>query len=131
MLKVKIKSLSEEARIIRLEEKKATGRRKCPSKITKKSPHPDFYVWLYRDEQLRISLREHRIWVVRQEQRLSLLAYAFLRGKPRATVEPKCQVEPSKLNVARLVERFGTVGPRDEQVKEFERWWAGQSQQVV
>jgi hypothetical protein len=62
-LKIKIKSLAEESRIIRKEE------RKCK--------------FLSRRE----SLKAHRTGVVRNEQRLSLLAYAFLKGRPFSSVE--------------------------------------------
>lgn len=91
MLKVKIKSLAAEARIIRLEERRAG-----------------------RDNALREALHRHRIDVVRAEQRLSLLAYAFLRGRRLAAVEPKSAAPPDWVRVAKLVERFGTVeyGPK-------------------
>ena len=61
LLRVKIKSLAAEARIIRCEEER--------------SPH----LWY--------ELNRHRRFDVREEQRLSLLAYAFLRGRVYATVE--------------------------------------------
>lgn len=103
MLKVKIKSLAEEARIIRLEE----GR--CG-----------------KDDILRGKLHDHRVKDVRREQRLSLLAYAFLRGKPLAKVEPKSDNPPDWSRVGKLVEKFGTVSwlkaDKEAQAKAFQAW---------
>ncbi len=69
-LKVKIKSLAAEAKIIRHDEE----------------------VWRYRETDKGrptfFGLRQHRIWDVRNEARSAQLAYAFLRGKPYATTEP-------------------------------------------
>lgn len=62
-LKVKVKSLAEEARIIRKEEKKTVG---------------------YRRERLYL----HRILDVRMEARASQIAYACLRGVHYEKVEP-------------------------------------------
>lgn len=67
-LRVKIKSLAVEARIIRLEEQRAKKR---------------------HDTALLVSLEQHRKYVVRSEARHSQLAYAFLRGKPYDMVETK------------------------------------------
>lgn len=120
MLKVKIKSLAEEARIIRQEEERAKGRRKCPSGV-----HPDHKVFLGRDDELRMELRGHRVGIVRSEQRHSLLAYAFLRGRPLAKVEAKCEAPPDWSRVAKLVEKFGVVGKgaaHSKQAEEFATW---------
>lgn len=88
-LKVKIKSLAEEARIIRLEERKAlSGGEK------------------YRDEKLYLSLREHRIRDVRSEQRHALLAYAFLRGR-RYDATERSRRDISYSRFRDLVEKFG------------------------
>lgn len=57
-LKVKIKSLAAEARIIRAEERKLPG------------PHAT-----------RTGLHLHRVNEVRREARAALLAYGFLRGR--------------------------------------------------
>lgn len=88
-LKVKIKSLAAEARIIRLEEQKALGRKK---------PDPVLY----------LSLRYHRTKDVRGEQRASLLAYAFVRGKAYAAAEkPAATNPPDMVRVKKLIEKFG------------------------
>lgn len=85
-LKVKVKSLAEEARIIRKEEHKARKRRTWAS------------VRQGREEQERIGyeefwgLRHHRTGIVRTESRASLLAYAYIRGKKYSQVETKAKV---------------------------------------
>lgn len=102
MLKVKIKSLTDEARIIRHEETKALCRSLPPEMRTK-----------YRDLDLYGELRQHRVWDVRREQRASLLAYAFLRGKTLSACEPKSAVSPDWVRVFQLVLKFGPVTPAE------------------
>jgi len=98
MLKVKIKSLAAEARIIRLEELRARG-----------------------GSQLQQELYLHRVRDVRGEQRVSLLAYAFLRGKTRAACEPKYSEEPDWARVLKLVEKFGEALPTETKKQTAER----------
>lgn len=121
-LKIKIKSLAAEACIIRLEEQKACGRRKCQSGV-----HPDYKVWLYRDDELRELLHRHRVDVIRWECRHSLLAYAYLRGVPYCKVEhkpkvngkevpfPNQWVEPDWKKVLAMVNRFGSIPGKPNQ----------------
>jgi hypothetical protein len=90
MLKVKIKSLACEARIIRREERLAGG-----------------------GSQLQCEMHRHRTIDVRPEQRASLLAYAFLRGRSRTACEPKYAAEPDWGRVLKLVEKFGPVLPAE------------------
>ncbi|NIT57448.1 MAG: hypothetical protein GWN00_14810 [Aliifodinibius sp.] len=61
-LKVKVKHLAEEARIIRFEEGKTNG-------VTRD--------WLHN----------HRLYVVRPEARATQIAYAFAKGTPLRAVE--------------------------------------------
>lgn len=123
MLKVKIKSLAEEAQIIRLEEKRALAR--TPDGKPSKWTDPDLYC----------SLREHRVKDVRKEQRHSLLAYAFLRGVPYVKVEPKVGrkdqpkwvSDPDWKRVGQLVDKFGltwraTSEEKAVQKTAFEEW---------
>lgn len=105
-LKVKIKSLAEEARIIRAEELKA---------VRRKSP----------DVQLHDSLRHHRVWDVRREQRSAMLAYAMLRGKEYRKVECERKKnesgytlnQPDYNRVRQLVEKFGGMPYRPIKVE--------------
>jgi hypothetical protein len=88
-LKIKIKSLAAEAKIIRLEEQKVLEYKKF-------------------DEALYLSLRGHRIHDVRAEQRASLLAYGFIRGKAYSVLEKPGKDNPVDLvRVQRLVNKFG------------------------
>lgn len=66
-LKIKSKHLAEEAKIIRFEERRQKARNK----------------------QLYFSLRSHRRWDVRNENRATFLARAYLAGKAYSVVEQK------------------------------------------
>lgn len=82
-LKIKIKNLAEEARMIRFQEKKN---------------NPGIYTW---------ELRNHRIHDLRREQRATLLAYAFLRGKKYREIEPTAKTEPAWDRVRSMVQKYG------------------------
>ena len=98
-LKVKIKTLAAEARIIKQEEQRAKKRRKT---------------------ELLQSLTEHRKGVVRQEARLSLLAYGFLRGRSLQQIESSQRpVDWQKVQV--MAQRYGNSFNRAE----FESWTKG------
>lgn len=81
-LRVKIKSLAEEARIIRFEEKKT------------------------HNDETRESLYLHRIFVVRNEARAALLAYGYMRGLPLYKIEPKAEED---WNRAKCFERARVI----------------------
>jgi len=90
-LKVKIKSLAAEAKIIRLEERKVLG-------------------WKKPDGDLYRSLREHRITDVRKDQRASMPAYGYIRGVPYSAIEKPNQDNPPDLaRVRQLVTKFGSL----------------------
>jgi hypothetical protein len=99
-LKVKIKSLAAEARIIRHEEE-IWKRRGRPYRLahnamvaefvagrTKSYSVPDDVKPFANADSTFWGLRFHRIRDVRIEARAAQLAYAFLRGKPYSLVEP-------------------------------------------
>lgn len=86
-LKVKIKSLAEEAKIIRKEEA--------------------------RNPEFRLGLAEHRKGIVRNEARHTLLAYAFLRGKDYKQVEPKCHEKPEWSRVESMIIKYGVYWADD------------------
>lgn len=83
-LKVKIKSLAEEARIIRKETKRA------------------------RKVSIKNGLALHRKGIVRHEARHTCLAYGFLRGLEYRQMEQKALVAPDWAKVRRMVERYGS-----------------------
>lgn len=100
-LKIKIKSLAAEAKIIKLEEQKWK-----PIRLKKvhendnepNEPHPFFW-----------SLRHHRLYEVRTECRAALLAYGYLRGRTYKQIENKSHdgSPPNMARVAELVRKFG------------------------
>lgn len=99
-LRVKIKSLAEEARIIRREE------RRCRDSLTRTVGHDDQRSALAASFA---SLRSHRVTDVRREARYSLLAYALIRGRPFRMTEPKSDVQKlDREKLAGLIRRFGT-----------------------
>jgi len=85
MLKVKVKSLAEEARIIRKEERKTFGR-------------------------LRNLLQKHRRGTVRQEARSSFVAYGLVKGLEYRRIENKTKTEPDWKVVERMYMRYGPRG---------------------
>lgn len=94
-LKVKVKSLAAEARIIRREENRAA------------SP------------QLKLELKEHRRGSVRNTTRQALLAYGFLRGRPYCMMEAKAAFAPDWADLKAQVQRFGVCLADDEARADF------------
>jgi hypothetical protein len=113
-LKVKIKSLAEEARIIRKETKRA------------------------RKASIKNGLALHRKGIVRHEARHTYLAYGFLRGLEYRQMEHKAFEAPDWAKVRRMIERYGLHNGyenetwdfthseanefRKEQLKRFDLW---------
>jgi hypothetical protein len=95
-LKVKIKSLAAEARIIKDEIKKT------------------------KDAGLKWSLHEHNVLVVRHEARHTLLAYGFLRGRAYEQLENKCKHQvPNWDKVRKMVVKYGRVLYRERDFNSF------------
>jgi hypothetical protein len=86
MLKVKIKSLMEEAQIIRREERKAKG-------------------------DLRFELHNHRVYQVRHESRLSHIAYGFVRGRSLTRTEPRSKNGLRAADWKKIWFMYTTYGP--------------------
>lgn len=110
-LKVKIKSLAEEARIIRKETKRA------------------------KRVSIKNGLAEHRKGVVRNEARHTHLAYGFLRGREYRQMEPKAHETPNWDKVRKMVSKYGTHfgaygyenwkqerADREELLRRFDAW---------
>lgn len=107
-LKIKLKSLAEEARIIRKEEKKGT--------------------------RFRAELEEHRKGIVRYEARHTHLAYGFLRGRKLEQIEKNPKNKPDWNKVRKMIERYGACRNvseeswdtfqkrREDELKRFEEW---------
>jgi hypothetical protein len=101
MLKIKLKSLAEEARIIRHEERKTHG---------------------YLREQLHL----HRTGIVRRAARNTQLAYAFIRGRSLVQVEPTAQTEPDWTAIEKMI---STYGSKDFDPKQLQQWRKGWEEQ--
>ena len=95
-LKVKIKSLAEEAKIIRREERKM------------------------KDQDLKAGLHRHRVVEVRVEARLTQLAYAYLSGKTYQQVEPNAKKPVNWSRVKSMVQRYAY--PQPFKVEDLDRW---------
>ena len=106
MLKIKLKSLAEEARIIRHQEKKMRGKN-----------------WGRSSNQFNL----HRLLVVRPEARATHLAYGFLRGLEYNQMEATHKTEPNWKSVERMVKKYGTL--KDE--LRFESWKKGVSDKLA
>lgn len=103
-LKVKVKSLAEEARIIRREELKAKRSARWHAE-RQQSDQASKYA---RD---RNALYEHRIDVVRFECRCAELARAFIKGTPyrkveRSTTDGPYQMGRIQGRVQKLVNKY-------------------------
>ena len=111
-LKMKICTLAAEARIIRHEEQRYGGPKWGPSGI-------------------RLGLHEHRVIVLRKEQRACLLAYGFLRGRGYDFVEKDSSLRsPDWEAVERMVTKFGTDDLRDRMQK-FAAWKDGAKERIL
>lgn len=106
-LKVKVKSLAAESKIIRQEEIKAKRQ---------------------KNDELRSGLYHHRIFRVRMEARSSHLAYGFLCGVSYRAMEKVGSRKPNWSHVQKIVERFGgkTGGPKSkgnmDLAQRFDEW---------
>lgn len=89
-LKIKIRSLAEEAAIIRAEERKHSGER-------------------------RNAIHNHRVIDVRRAQRATYIAYGYLRGRAYRQIEPQTRCDrpphdrpgPSWERVRDMVAKYG------------------------
>ena len=85
-LKIKIKSLSAESKIIRLEEQR------CFGNVT-----------------LLNSLHRHRTCDVRAHSRANFIAYAYLRGRTLESIEGTgCIPVSITIHAGKMVKKFGT-----------------------
>lgn len=95
--RVKIKSLAEEARIIRKEEQRFDGQ-----------------------SSDRGVLRHHRITVVRDEQRATLLAYAYLKGVPYSVIESRSRKQIDTKAVCRILRSLSWCSVEPDKIGEWQ-----------
>jgi hypothetical protein len=93
-LKVKSKHLSEEARIIRFEERKQLKQYQWAQNQYRATGNNDMYPrWHDKAFIAYYSLNQHRKCDVRNENRATFLARAYIDGVPYTTVEQKRKPE--------------------------------------
>lgn len=122
-MKVKIKTMAEEARIIRKEEQKQMGWinflcQKQSFRHGKDEPRPDERKWPEAKEnaqemsdaayELFWGLREHRVQKLRREARINHLAYGFLRGVKYSDMEKGSYDFPKLKEIEATAKRFAT-----------------------
>lgn len=104
-LKIKIKTLADEAHHIRREERKALKHARYQAKhAIDKGNAPDGLDGGYNPEYE--TLHSHRVGTVRWAARNNLLAYGFLRGMPYSRVENKTSWPPLWRDVEKVARRF-------------------------
>lgn len=118
-LKVKSKHLSEEARIIRFEERKHLKQYRWAKDRYRATGNNDTYpCWDDKSFKTYYSLNRHRKWEVRNENRATFLARAYLAGKDYKTVENKCN-DLAVLRcyiLPRLCEMVNKYGPASQKL---------------
>jgi hypothetical protein len=121
-LKVKIKSLAAESRIIRHEERKSLRHARSILAAQRKANEEAGV-----NDEIDLdplyskfnSLRQHRITQVRNEARASLIAYGFMRGRAYREIEQKGKTPHAVLMSAhRMIERFG----RSVKIADYRAW---------
>jgi hypothetical protein len=112
-LKIKSKHLSEEARIIRFEEKKLLKNYRWEINRHKALGHNEPLIPYSSSNYITFeSLHNHRKWDVRNENRATFLARAYIAGVPYANVEQKRKDETNFLQyilprVVSMVSKYG------------------------
>lgn len=150
-LRVKIKSLAAEARIIRHEERRLIGHRQrtanADGSYNAKRPTPKVRVggkitWLRAHQAPAIevaeaqeeyhSLHRHRTHEVRSEARYAQLAYAFIQGRAYRTVEGPTTRKPVVAGrLAELIHRFGGAFPKAVAQSAAEAWLTAKAEPVA
>jgi hypothetical protein len=121
-LKIKSKHLSEEARIIRFEERKllkaADRARKAHKATGANEPYKDTKYSKFK------SIQQHRCTDVRNENRATFLARAYLAGVPYTSVEQKrkaCkQLTFINVVIPRVCDMVNKYGPANSRIRK--RW---------
>ncbi|MCH9735849.1 MAG: hypothetical protein K0U78_15075 [Actinomycetia bacterium] len=108
-LKIKLKNLAEESRIIRQKEKKLRG----PNWGSKSN----FF-------------REHRVRVVRHEARHSHVIYGYLRGLEYKQIESNPKTELDSKTLKRILKSFSRSYEAKSHFGVLENWLKGISAEV-
>jgi len=104
-LKIKLKSLAEEARIIRKEE------------LTIKNGK-----FSYKANQRRESIYLHRVLHIRPITRATHLAYGLIKGLGHVQIERTPKTTPNWSKVKAMVEKYSETGVRDINLAKLKQW---------
>lgn len=121
MLRVKLKSLAAESKIIRQETERLQG---CKNREVKYTDHRGIervrrVAYGGRWGSLQQELLIHRRSIVRSEARCTLLAYGFIRGRTLEQMEGKSTCPPNWDKVRAMLKKYGPVGMLEpEQMKQ-------------
>lgn len=113
-LQVKLINLADEAKLIRSKE----WRRLALAKKSLENNHPETAEYHMK---IHAGHHSHRVTVVRDEARLTNLAYGFLRGNEYCEMEERAKEEPDWNRIRRMALRFREK-EYDELVSEFDEW---------
>ena len=125
-LKIKSKHLSEEARIIRFEEKKLFKQYQWSLNNYRSAGHNDMYpLWYDKAFMSYDSLNRHRRWDVRNENRATFLARAYIAGIPYNKVEQKRKEENEYTFQTRILPRVASMVSKYGDKKIQKKVWEG------
>lgn len=123
-LKVKSKHLSVEAQIIRFEENKLRKQ----IKWIKEQGFPNT-IETHETHKMFMSLKKHRRFDVRNENRATFLARAYLAGADYQTVENKRKPEKEYNfkwfilpRVLKLVQKYGGINHQNVTIETIREW---------
>jgi hypothetical protein len=127
-LKIKSKHLGVEAQIIRFEERKLLkGIAYRRSKHKAAGNNTEYKAWDDENWRHYYSLNRHRKWDVRNENRATFLARAYIAGVPYSKVEQKRKNESlfNRYIVPRIVNMVAKYGADKVPVKIYDRTKGG------
>jgi len=123
-LKVKSKHLSEEARIIRFEERKQLKQYQWGLKQWHAAGNNGMYPrWDDKAFGDYYSLKHHRTWDVRNENRATFLARAYIAGVPYASVEQKRKPEKESYFQVMVLPRVWAMVIKYGKCEDSDRVW--------
>lgn len=123
-LKVKSKHLSEEARIIRFEERKKLKQYQWGLKQWHAAGNNGMYPrWDDKAFGDYYSLKHHRTWDVRNENRATFLARAYIAGVPYASVEQKRKPEKESYFQVMILPRVWAMVIKYGKCEDGDRIW--------
>lgn len=124
-LKVKTKHLSEEAKIIKFEERKQLKAAVKHLNYLAKTGTEPTSLDIYKAYSMYHNLQSHRTNDVRNEVRATFLARAFLDGKPYKTVEHNCK-DLIKLNskiMPRAIKIIKKYSKKPIEYQDVQKWF--------